>query len=329
MTQPMRARLLSALADGRFHSGQRLAEHAGISRTAVWKHIRGLKRRGLDIFAVSGRGYRLATPLDLLDADHIMAALDRQTSARVRQLSVLHELASTNQFLLDMPVDGVHGHVCLAEYQSAGRGRHGNQWCSPIAAGLYLSIGWQVEGMAEPLTGLSLAAGVAALRALERCGVTGVQLKWPNDLVSNGRKLGGILLQVRGEITGSCLWVLGLGINVRLPTTTVDSIGQPVVDLATLAEPQQTLPTRSQLAAALINELITCLHDYPRSGFQPYSGDWQRHDCMTGRQVTLTTGSRNLCGQMLGVDSHGALLLAIRGEVRRFAAGELSLRAVS
>ncbi len=330
MTNATRARLLGVLADGHFHSGQTLADEAGISRTAVWKHVRSLRQRGLDVFAVSGHGYRLAEPLDLLDSQAIIAGLDERASGHVSNVTVSHEIDSTNRFLLDItPADSAHGHVCLAEYQSAGRGRHGQQWRSPIAAGLYLSIGWRVDGMAEPLTGLSLAAGVAATRALATCGVHGVELKWPNDLISAGRKLGGILLQVRGEITGPCLWVLGIGINVRLPTAVIEDIDQPVIDLAHLAGSAAALPSRSRLAAALINELIACLQDYPRTGFKPYSGDWQRHDAMSGRRVTLTTGNRQISGQMVGVDISGALLLAIDGQVQRFAAGELSLRAAS
>lgn len=327
MSRNTRARLLGVLADGQFHSGQDLAGELGISRTAVWKHIQGLQARGLDIFAVSGRGYRLAAPLDLLDAGRIRARLDAGIAPLVRDIIIELEMTSTNQYLLEQrPAKEAHGQVCLAEYQSAGQGRHGNSWLSPLAAGLYLSIGWRAEGMAEPLTGLSLAAGVAAVRALARLGIDGVQLKWPNDLVTRDGKLGGILLQVRGEITGSCLWVLGIGINVNLPQALRLRIDQPATDLNVLSA---TVPARSDLAAALINELMACLSGYPQTGFKPYVRDWQRYDCMSGRQVTLSSGNRVVHGQMLGVDSAGALLMAIDGAVQRYASGELTLRSVS
>lgn len=327
MTRTTRARLLAVMADGHFHSGQSLAEQAGVSRTAIWKHIRSLRDRGLDIFAVSGRGYRLAEPLDLLDANIIHARLGQRVARQVRGVNVELELPSTNQYLLEqVPADQAPGRVCLAEYQSAGRGRHGSHWLSPLGAGLYLSIGWRVDGMAEPLTGLSLAAGVAAVRALQKCGIEGITLKWPNDLVWQGRKLGGILLEVRGEITGSCLWVLGLGLNVRLPAGFRTAVDQPVIDLAGLAA---DLPSRSELAAALINELVDCLSDYPRTGFRPYISDWQRFDCMSGHQVALSTGRHTIRGQMIGVDKGGALLLSVDGAIQRYASGELSLRVVS
>lgn len=326
MKRNTRARLLAVLADGQFHSGQQLADHSGISRTAVWKHIRSLERRGLDIFAVSGRGYRLASPLDLLDENRIRAGLDTEVATQIRGLTVELEMNSTNQYLLEqLPAGQAHGQVCLAEYQSAGQGRHGNSWLSPLAAGLYLSIGWRVDGMAEPMTGLSLAAGVAAVRALARLGMNGVQLKWPNDLVTANGKLGGILLQVRGEITGSCLWVLGIGINVRLPEALTGGIDQPVTDLNALST---VMPSRSDLAAALINELVACLAGYPRTGFRPYVRDWQRYDCMSGHRVTLSSGNQVIQGQMIGVDSAGALLMSIDGAVHRYASGELSLRSV-
>ena len=324
MNRNTRARLLAVLADGQFHSGQELADLIGISRTAIWKHIRGLQQRGLDIFAVSGRGYRLARVLDLLDADRIRARLDERIAAQLRDITIEIEMPSTNQYLLEqLPASQTHGQVCLAEYQSAGQGRHGNRWLSPLAAGLYLSIGWRVAGMAEPMTGLSLAAGVAAVRALGQVGIEDIQLKWPNDLIAGGRKLGGILLQVRGEITASCLWVLGIGINVSLPAALKASIDQPVTDLHAIST---TVPSRSDLAAALINELTHCLATYPQTGFRPYVSDWQRRDCMSGRQVTLSSGNRVIQGQMIGVDNAGALLLSVNGAVHRYASGELSLR---
>lgn len=327
MSQQTRALLLGLLADGCFHSGQELAAVTAVSRTAVWKHVRALRRRGLDIFAVSGRGYRLARPLDLLDEEAIAARLNKRIAAQIQALRVHLELASTNQYLLEqLPPDAAGGYVCLAEYQSAGRGRHGNRWLSPLGAGLYLSIGWRVDGMPEPLTGLSLAAGVAAVRALNACQVRDVKLKWPNDLVSAGRKLGGILLQVKGEITGPCLWVLGIGLNVSLPGWPDDAFDQPVIDVARLTT---SVPSRNQLAAALINELAGCLAAYPDTGFKPYLNDWQNYDCMSGRQVRLSIGQRSISGQMLGVDSAGALLLSVNGAVQRYASGELSLRALS
>ena len=324
MNRNTRSRLLAVLADGQFHSGQDLADHLGISRTAVWKHVHSLQQRGLDIFGVSGRGYRLAAALDLLDAVRIRSRLDADIAAELRDIIIELELASTNQYLLEeLPACQAHGRVCLAEYQSAGQGRHGNKWLSPMAAGLYMSLGWRVEGMAEPMTGLSLAAGVAAVRALGRCGIHDIYLKWPNDLVAGGRKLGGILLQVRGEITGACLWVLGIGINIRLPEAMKADIDQPVTDLQALTG---HVPARSDLAAALINELTICLADYPQTGFKPYVSAWQRYDCMSGCQVTLSSGQDVIHGQMIGVDSAGALLMSVDGAVRRYASGELSLR---
>lgn len=323
MSREARAQLLETLADGQFHSGQRLAAAAGISRTAIWKHVHALRRRGLDVYAVSGKGYRLAAPLELLSVDRIRASLDADIAACLQTISLPFEIPSTNQYLYALADSRtVHGHVCLTEYQSAGQGRHGNKWISPIAAGLYLSIGWRSEPLPQPLTGLSLAAGVAAVQALCDCGIRGIGLKWPNDLLYAGSKLGGVLLQVRGEATGSCLLVMGVGINVRLPPGLAARIPQPVTDLTSLGGP----PSRNQLAAALINRLVRCLLEYQRQGFEPYLTEWRRHDCLSGRQVTLAAGERRIHGRMLGVDGDGALLLGVDDTVQRFASGDVSLR---
>ncbi len=323
MSRDARACLLEILSDGQFHSGQFLADTIGVSRTAVWKHVHALRRRGLDVYAVSGKGYRLAQPLDLLSVDRVRAALTPDVAAEIHAISLPFELPSTNQYLCQL-VDArdAHGHVCMTEYQSAGQGRHGNKWHSPLAAGLYLSVGWRSEALPEPLTGLSLAAGVAAVRALDDCGIGGVGLKWPNDLLYDGCKLGGILLQVRGEASGPCLLVLGIGINVHLPPEPAARIRQPVTDLSHIGQP----PPRNQLAAALINRLVHCLTEYPRQGFEPYLSDWRRYDCISGRQVTLSAGNRRVDGRMLGVDADGALLLGTNGNVQRYVSGEISLR---
>lgn len=324
MNHERRARLLAQLADGGFHSGEALAATAGISRTAVWKQIQTLRQRGLDIFSVQGKGYRLARPYECLDAGSIQSALPQRQYAPIK---VFFELASTNQYLLEQAVQ--HGEVCLAEYQSAGRGRHGHGWQSPLGAGLYLSIAWRADGLPEPVTGLSLAAGLAVLRALKSCDVPcngrhgGVGLKWPNDLLCDGRKLGGILLQVRGEVTGPCLLVLGVGINLRLPVQANTKIDQPVTDLAQIIA---DLPSRNHLAALLIHELSQCLERYPQQGFAGLRSDWHEHDVLRGRQVTLHLGERRIEGEMLGVDADGALLLGQQDQIQRFASGELSVR---
>jgi BirA family transcriptional regulator, biotin operon repressor / biotin---[acetyl-CoA-carboxylase] ligase len=208
------AALLRALASGRAVSGAALGRELGVSRAAVWKAVRRLVDLGLDIEALPGRGYRLARPLTLLDRDGVQAALPAGIAARLGVLEVLAETDSTNARVLaaERPVGELV--ACLAEYQSAGRGRRGRQWLSPPGAGICLSVGGRVPAAPSDYAALPTAVGVACAAALEALGVRGIGLKWPNDLLLDGGKLGGILIELRGESQGPATVAVGLGLNI-------------------------------------------------------------------------------------------------------------------
>ena len=213
----LRERLMGLLADGEFHSGERLAQSLGVSRTAVWKHLQAFGKLGLELHKVPKRGYRLAQPIDLLDAAAIKRRVSAENRRKLRTLEVLLQTDSTNSRLLavtDLPAGKVD--VCVAEHQSAGRGRRGRDWVAPFGGGICFSLGWVFPEPPKQLSALTLAAGVAVLRALECCGARDIQLKWPNDVLFANRKLGGILCELRAEAGGPAYVVIGIGLNVRL-----------------------------------------------------------------------------------------------------------------
>lgn len=234
-------------------SGSALARACGQTRAAVWKRIDGLRAAGVAIQAQPGRGYALVQPLELLDADAILAALPDLQRAQIAGLDVAWSIDSSNAELLRRPTPVTGVVVLLAERQSEGRGRRGRSWASPLTANLYLSLARQFSGGLARLPGLSLVAAVAAAEALHALGFTGVRLKWPNDLVvvegEGIRKLGGLLVEGGGEHGGPARAVLGLGLNVRMPEAAADAIDQPWIDLATLAGPAAAMPSRNQVAA--------------------------------------------------------------------------------
>src|SRR5690606_6599169 len=212
-----------------------LAARLGVSRAAVWKQIRRLRELGLPVEARAGQGYRLAGPVELLDAARISDELGAAGRRRLGDLAVHWQIDSTSSELLRRAAtDPRDGLACLAEVQSAGRGRRGRAWRTPLGGGLALSLLKRFDDGMGALGGLSLVAGVAAVRALADCGIAGVGLKWPNDLYAQGRKLGGILVELGGDATGPCHAVIGIGLNLRIDAETA-SIDQPWIDLATLA----------------------------------------------------------------------------------------------
>jgi BirA family biotin operon repressor/biotin-[acetyl-CoA-carboxylase] ligase len=318
--------LLRLLADASFHSGAALGRELGASPAAVQLSLRELEHLGLGLARVPGRGYRLAEPYDCLDAAAVRAQLGAQ--ARRFHLELLAACASTNTLLLERARGGAPaGHVIACELQSAGRGRRGNSWQSGLGGSLTFSLLWRFAQSAAGLSGLSLAAGVAAARALASVGVADVQLKWPNDVLHAGRKLGGILIELHADGAGSTAAVIGVGFNVRLPATLRDAIAQAVTDVASISE---HVPQRNRLLAATLIELAQVLDQFAEYGFAPLRQEWTARHAHQGKPVTLSSGDGNtVTGRAAGVSEDGALLVETARGVERFVSGELSLRPIA
>ena len=324
----LRRQILDILADGRFHSGEELGDVLGISRMAVWKHIHLLRECGVAMDVIKGKGYRFPSSVELLDADAIKAAIRPETSRQLAGIETLFEVDSTNNRLRQKALEGApSGLVCLAEMQSAGRGRRNRNWVSPFASNLYLSVLLRSECGIAGLGGMSLVCGVAVLRCLEQFGIASGGLKWPNDILVDDLKLAGILIDVTGEATGSCAVVVGVGINVAMPVQASERIGQPWTDLCTLAG-MEKFP-RNLLAARTLDCLLAAIDEFMASGLQGFLDDWSRYDVMAGRQVDVHLPDRTVSGRACGIDETGALLVETTGGPRRFSSGEVSVRAVS
>ena len=318
--------LLKTLADGQFHSGQHLANELGITRAAIWKQIQTIQARGIIIDAVRGKGYRWQDPQQLLDLNLIKSGIPASVKQQTEEIILLDTIDSTNRYLLERLVPSSNKPlICLSETQTAGRGRRGRHWVSPYASNLYLSIGWQHAEGPQSFAGLSLAMGVAVMRVLSHYRQPSIGLKWPNDIIANGKKLGGILIEMAGDASGPCSLVVGLGLNIQMPVQLAQDIDQPWVDLSTLLG--QSTPSRNQLAAELITEMCTIINEYPRMGFSQYQAEWQQWDQYNNKVVTLIQGEHQQRGTVTGVDQHGNLLLNTAKGIQTFNAGEISLRA--
>ena len=319
--------LLPLLADGEFRSGQELADVMGVSRTAVWKQVNRLAAEsGIEIESVRGKGYRIPGGIDLLSSDQVRDALATRPRSLLSRLDILESIDSTNAEALRRADQGCSsGFVCTAEQQTAGRGRRGRQWVSPYASNLYVSLLWEFSQGAAALEGLSLAVGVAVARALRACGVPGVQLKWPNDVLYDGDKLGGILLEMSGDAAGSCRVVIGIGLNVAMPEAAATAIDQTWTDIRSITA--RSRPGRNLLLAELLNELLPLVADFEQQGFIHWRDEWQVLDAFAGQPVVLHAGSGQLAGIARGVDQRGALQLETTTGVQSIYGGEISLRA--
>lgn len=333
LDSPRLREILQCLADGQFHSGEYLGQLLGVSRAAVWKHLQKLESLGIHIRSTKGKGYVIEGGLELLDRDWMLSRLTHDVSHLCSCLDIFPIIDSTNSFILRQ--EEIAGHICLAEAQTDGRGRRGKTWHSPFAQNIYMSLGWGFEGGVAALEGLSLAVGVALVRALGKLDIGGVSLKWPNDVLCDGKKLAGILIEMTGDPAGYVQAVIGIGLNVRMNSNNASMIAerviqQPWVDLQTLSRDQGIEPlSRNQLAVGLINELLRMLPDYTERGFVAYQQEWESYNAHKGKMVSLHNAQRVVTGIMLGINSQGALRLQTAFGEELFYGGEVSLRTAS
>lgn len=307
--------VLRTLADGRFHSGEHMAQQLGCSRASIWQAVENLSQLyGARIFRVRGKGYRLPAPLVWLDPQAIAA----ETSGW--QVEVAEHIDSSNSALLTRAAQGApHRLALFAEIQTAGRGRRGRQWISHPGEALTFSILWRFDCGVAGLSGLSLVVGIALTRVLNRLEIP-VRLKWPNDILLGERKAAGILIELAGDTLGPSAVVIGIGINLADP----GEVGQAA---AGLADAHRTLPPRNVLAAALLNELTAVLTTFAQAGFAPFQEEWQSWHAFQEQTVWIISPyAPPLEGRALGVDAHGALRLWGHDGEQRIHAGEVSLR---
>jgi BirA family biotin operon repressor/biotin-[acetyl-CoA-carboxylase] ligase len=317
------------LADGRLHSGERLAQALGVSRAAVWKGIERLRVRGIDIEAVPRKGYKLPEAVELLEEPAIRTAVTGDRLHRLRTLDLEFDVDSTNTRLLslDPPPHG-YADVVLSELQHAGRGRRGRHWIAPFGGSIALSVSWSFTDASRANPTLSLCVGVAIARALARAGALGIGLKWPNDLWFDDRKMGGVLVEVRAEAGGPAHVVIGVGLNVSLTAGMRAQIERSGVKAAAVSDACTVPPSRNFIAGAIIDALLSMLADFERDGFSGFREAWTALDALRDRPAQVLMGEAVVCGTARGVDPQGALRLERDGLIQEFVSGEVSLRGV-
>ena len=332
MLTPLGFSLLRHLADGQFHSGEDLAAKVGLTRARVSQVLKDAEAAGLALERIKGRGYRLTEAPDFLDAKKVQARLGVLAAERgvpfALGVEVVDQVDSTSSELMRrVQRRDVHGVALAAEWQTAGRGRRGRTWTAIAGGSLTFSLGWRFEQGAGFLAGLSLAIGVAVVRALEADGFRDIALKWPNDVIHRHMKVGGILIDLNGDALGPTTTVIGVGLNVRLPRAARADIHVPVTDLTTVAGKRAPPIDRNRLLAGLLAELASVLETYANEGFAPFAAEWQHRHAYQGKPVRLLLpDGATVTGKVAGVDASGALVLADGPRRARFLSGEITLR---
>ena len=267
---------------------------------------------------------------DCLDAHHIRESMAPAAQAELRQLTLLQEIDSTNTAVLRLPGDQQHAHAVLAECQTGGRGRRERSWHSPAGGNIYLSLGWWFRDCQWPLATLPLVVAIAVSRALARAGLHGHGIKWPNDILVHGKKLAGILVELKSAGNSPALAVIGVGLNVRMPSPepgeSGDVIDRPWTDLVSQLEPGDAGISRNRLASFLLDELLEALVAFERAGFEGFSDAWRELDLLQGKRIQLEHNGQILAGTAHGVDKNGGLLLETpQSGIQVFHSGEVSI----
>lgn len=315
--------ILHQLADGRFHSGEALAKQFGVTRATIWNAVQHAQSLGIEVFSVRGKGYKLPYAIALLNKEKVLQAIGIEREWF--HLEVLDEVVSTNTYLMKAAANGApHVSCVVAHIQTGGRGRRGRTWVSHLGASLTFSLLWRFDCGAAALSGLSLAVGIALIRALRALDINTAQLKWPNDVLVDNQKLAGILIDLQGDMDGPSAAVIGVGINVDLPKQVSERIDQPAIDIkhVSLANIDQ-----SHLLGTVLKHLADVLRYFEQHGFIGLRDEWLSNHAYHNQLVRmLLPDGRDVEGTVIGVAEDGILLVETALGLQRFSAGEISLR---
>lgn len=319
--------LLRSLADGESHVSRELAQALGISTDTLRRHIQSLCAKGIEVLELPRSRYRLSKVMEFFEASPVLAALGAEERALLDHLDVLFEVDSTNRFLCEQAPDFPRGgRACLADRQTAARGRRGRAWVAPLG-NVYLSILWTFGLPPAKLQGLSLAVGVATARVASAFGADQLRLKWPNDVVCEAGKLGGILIEIVNSSEHRCQVVIGIGLNVAMVEPRGVRIDQPWTDLSRVVGRQLS---KNAVAGCLLAELLSALRRFELGGgFSSFHAAWEDYDHCRDKMVVLHTAAGDMEGVARGVDEHGRLLLEVQGSVQTVVSGDISLRVVT
>ena len=307
-------RLVEILNDNTFHNGTQLGEQLNISRAAIWKIIKHLQEEGIEINSVKGKGYQLQHPLILINKENIADAIITDCD-----IHIFESIDSTNAYLKTHDSKKKY-HICIAEKQTAGKGRFGRPWTSPFGKNIYCSIKYIIQKDVSEVSGLSLAIGLAVIQAIEKCTIpTGLQIKWPNDVFFKGAKLAGISMDVRAESNAQTEIILGIGINTNM-LDDGDHIGR---DWSSLQKIKGMYIDRNTVISHLLQIVIHTLETFQTMGLAAFIDRYHQYDYLKDKHITLTSGKFQYSGTALGINEHGHLKVHLdNGETKHFSSGD-------
>lgn len=319
-------KIIDVLADGKFHSGEILANHFKVSRVSIWNAISEAEQFGIEIHSVRGKGYKLTHAVELLDESSIKRAIGEQ--ANFFNIEVMDITTSTNSVMMQRASEGLPHASCIAtNIQTAGKGRRGRKWISELGENLTFSFLWRFNQGAAMLSGLSLVVGIALIRTFKQLGINQALLKWPNDVLifheKAYKKLAGILIELQGDMDGQSFAVIGIGINLNISKKQIKKIDQPAIDLKTITQESMN---PNNLIALIIKELARVLSEFELNGFSSLKKEWVMSHAFHEKVISLTKGDgQNVNGKVIDISDEGSLILQTNKGQQNFSSGEVVL----
>lgn len=314
--------IIHLLSDGEYHDGNAIGEKLNISRARVWRFIKKLEQYKVPIVCAKKKGYQLKSPLILLDPKKLKSHLRHRSI----KLKILEKTTSTNDYLKKFIKKNQTIAACFSETQTAGKGRLHRQWHSPFAENIYLSVLCPFQQDISELNGLSLVVALALCHAIESViDLSGKKLKvkWPNDILIDGCKLAGILIEIEAKSHGFSQVVIGMGINVNMKIATKTNIDQAWISLTQVT---QQYIDRNSLGAAMIDSLIDYLETFSCKKLSFFMSEWKKRDYLLNSNISVSFANKKMKGVSLGVNDQGHLKLKeLDGNILFLSSGETTL----
>lgn len=320
----MEREILRALKKDSYTSGEQLAKSLGITRTTIWKHIKNLRQKGYQIHSSPRLGYRLEQAPDILTPAEIQ--LDLSTRRFGRSVHYFEQLASTQDEARQLAENGAEeGTLVVAEAQVAGRGRRGRHWLSPQGMGIYLSLILRPDLEPFKIAQVPIVVGIGVCESISEITDLRPRIKWPNDVLLQGKKVAGILVEMSADPERVHYLILGIGINVNTPASVFhDDLQQPATSLSEIAGREVN---RRTLLQALLANLEALYDEFKLAGFVVFRERLQRWDQTIESWVKITDSSGSFWGYALDIDEDGALVVRDKQDkVRRILAGDATLK---
>ncbi|TLY48524.1 MAG: biotin--[acetyl-CoA-carboxylase] ligase [Gammaproteobacteria bacterium] len=312
--------ILNLLADGKVHSEKEISKLLGIPCMMIPTILEEIPNASINLEVINNKNYRILGGLELLNAAYIAKKIG-VTKLLLSKLEVLRLVDSTNNYLLNQ-TKCIGNYAVFAEQQTAGRGQFKRTWYSNFGKNIALSLLWQFSIPMNKLTGLTLTVGVAVIKALEEYGLKGIQLKWPNDIIHQGKKLAGILIESRSIEQKIKKMVIGIGLNLYVPVTP-SFINDQITSIFSL---QKLTPQRNQLAGLILKNLLLTLVDFEAKGLNFFIEDIQRLDNLSGKLITVQNQNNFLEGIGRGINMQGQLCVQINNKTYCFNSGEIRVK---